>query len=247
LLGYATNSAIVLEVKGSRAAEPFLGLPPAISPLLAKTLNYHIPPPIPVPVYPPRPKSQRNPLAVPHRVATGMAFPIGLANCAGPFASGMATGMGNGLFHPRSILPAAVPLGLKVKSDLSKKHIKTRRKTTSAEKQALMKIFEEENNLYPNKELREKLGQQLGMTPRQVQVWFQNQRSKLAKRSRGGTQAQPSSDGSDGASPAQSTTVSATPDLLSPKEDTTPVPPAAPSAMQIEEESNAEPQTVASS
>jgi len=145
--------------------------------------------------------------------------------------------MGNALFHPRSILPAAAPMGMKVKCDISKKHIKTRRKTTSTEKQVLMKIFEEENNLYPNKELREKLGQQLGMTARQVQVWFQNQRSKLAKRTKAGVTSQgegeepPKSDASTTDSPAADPQPEQQPTAEEPTADRA----APPTMMQIEE------------
>jgi hypothetical protein len=108
-----------------------------------------------------------------------------------------------------------------------RKPMKSRRKTSSAEKAALLRIFEgggslqirpppskanafrgmdaEEGNVYPSKEERQAIADLLRMSPRQVQVpphhdlrclncvpqnttscsepqvWFQNQRSKLAK------------------------------------------------------------------
>jgi len=63
---------------------------------------------------------------------------------------------------------------------LFRRPTKTRRKTSLTEKTALLRLFKE-GNIYPNKEQRKMIAQQLGMNPRQVQVWFQNQRSKLAK------------------------------------------------------------------
>ncbi len=58
------------------------------------------------------------------------------------------------------------------KESKSKKSTKSRRKTSTAEKLALLKIFHADGNLYPSKEMREVLAQQLGMTARQVQVPF---------------------------------------------------------------------------
>lgn len=57
--------------------------------------------------------------------------------------------------------------------------VKHRKRTTKAQLKVLEKTFE--TNIRPDANMRKKLGEQLGMTPRSVQVWFQNRRAKIKK------------------------------------------------------------------
>lgn len=57
--------------------------------------------------------------------------------------------------------------------------IKHRRRTSKMQLRVLEKTFE--TNVRPDAALRKILGEQLGMTPRSVQVWFQNRRAKIKK------------------------------------------------------------------
>ncbi|KAI7850693.1 homeobox domain-containing protein, partial [Circinella umbellata] len=54
--------------------------------------------------------------------------------------------------------------------------VKHRRRTSRAQFKVLEKTFHE--NPKPNAHKRRSLAQKLGMTPRGVQVWFQNRRAK---------------------------------------------------------------------
>lgn len=74
--------------------------------------------------------------------------------------------------------------------------IKHRRRTTKAQYRVLETAFQENNK--PNAGARRILAAKLGMTPRAVQVWFQNRRAKC-KSGKG-----PSMDDSPGASPIMS-------------------------------------------
>jgi hypothetical protein len=49
-------------------------------------------------------------------------------------------------------------------------------RASSKQRMLLERIFL--SNPYPNLQLRTQLGEQLGMTPRKVQIWFQNRRTK---------------------------------------------------------------------
>jgi hypothetical protein len=60
--------------------------------------------------------------------------------------------------------------------------VKHRRRTSKMQLRILEKTFE--TNIRPDANLRKILGEQLGMTPRSVQVWFQNRRAKIKKNSR---------------------------------------------------------------
>jgi hypothetical protein len=51
-----------------------------------------------------------------------------------------------------------------------------RQRTTPEQLEVLEKVYE--NEKLPNSDLRKELAVQLGMTPRRVQVWFQNKRAK---------------------------------------------------------------------
>jgi len=51
-----------------------------------------------------------------------------------------------------------------------------RQRTTPEQLEVLEKVYE--NEKLPNSDLRKELAIQLGMTPRRVQVWFQNKRAK---------------------------------------------------------------------
>lgn len=53
---------------------------------------------------------------------------------------------------------------------------KKRHRTTPEQLRVLEETYEKEK--MPNQELREKLAKKLGMTPRRVQIWFQNKRAK---------------------------------------------------------------------
>ncbi|EOB13276.1 Homeobox protein HD-10 [Nosema bombycis CQ1] len=58
-------------------------------------------------------------------------------------------------------------------------YVKHRKRTTKAQLRVLEKTYE--TCPRPDSALRKKLGEQLGMTPRSVQVWFQNRRAKIKK------------------------------------------------------------------
>lgn len=53
---------------------------------------------------------------------------------------------------------------------------KKRHRTTPEQLRTLEETYEREK--MPNQELRERLAKKLGMTPRRVQIWFQNKRAK---------------------------------------------------------------------
>lgn len=57
--------------------------------------------------------------------------------------------------------------------------VKHRKRTSKSQLQILEKTFE--SNKKPDSTLRNQLSEQLGMTPRSVQVWFQNRRAKQKK------------------------------------------------------------------
>ncbi|KAH9411741.1 homeodomain-containing transcription factor [Ordospora pajunii] len=57
--------------------------------------------------------------------------------------------------------------------------VKHRKRTTKTQLKILEQTFE--TNIRPDAGMRKKLGEQLGMTPRSVQVWFQNRRAKIKK------------------------------------------------------------------
>ncbi|ADM11250.1 Homeodomain-containing transcription factor-like protein [Encephalitozoon intestinalis ATCC 50506] len=57
--------------------------------------------------------------------------------------------------------------------------VKHRKRTTKAQLKVLEETFE--TNIRPDANMRKKLGEELGMTPRSVQVWFQNRRAKIKK------------------------------------------------------------------
>jgi len=56
-----------------------------------------------------------------------------------------------------------------------------RRRTTPEEQAALDNIFEKEEVHHPSREQRMDLARVLNMTPRQIQVWFQNKRQKVKR------------------------------------------------------------------
>jgi hypothetical protein len=53
---------------------------------------------------------------------------------------------------------------------------KKRQRTTPEQLEVLEKVYEKEK--LPGSDLRKELAQKLKMTPRRVQVWFQNKRAK---------------------------------------------------------------------
>lgn len=57
--------------------------------------------------------------------------------------------------------------------------VKHRKRTSKTQLKILEKTFE--TNIKPDAILRNQLSEQLGMTPRSVQVWFQNRRAKQKK------------------------------------------------------------------
>lgn len=56
-------------------------------------------------------------------------------------------------------------------------HVKPRKRTSKEQLEVLEKTFE--TNVKPDATLRKALATKLGMTPRSVQVWFQNKRAKV--------------------------------------------------------------------
>ncbi|KAI5181255.1 hypothetical protein NEOKW01_1474 [Nematocida sp. AWRm80] len=56
-------------------------------------------------------------------------------------------------------------------------HVKPRKRTSKEQLEVLEKTFE--TNIKPDAALRKSLASRLGMTPRSVQVWFQNKRAKV--------------------------------------------------------------------
>ena len=56
---------------------------------------------------------------------------------------------------------------------------KKRHRTSTEQRNQLEKIFQSTKT--PNQSLREHLASQLGMSPRRIQIWFQNKRAKLRK------------------------------------------------------------------
>lgn len=59
---------------------------------------------------------------------------------------------------------------------LAYRTVKRRRRLTQEETRILNNVFE--TTTKPNSQVRKRLAQQLGMTPRAVQIWFQNRRAK---------------------------------------------------------------------
>lgn len=57
--------------------------------------------------------------------------------------------------------------------------VRHRKKTTRRQLEVLERTFE--TNIRPDTRLRKMLAEQLGMTPRSIQVWFQNRRAKEKK------------------------------------------------------------------
>jgi len=60
-----------------------------------------------------------------------------------------------------------------------------RRKTTAEERAVLEKVFEVDRICWPTPSQRQELAGTLNMTPRQVQVWFQNKRQKQKQQTTG--------------------------------------------------------------
>eukprot|EP00866_Antonospora_locustae_P000562 jgi/Antlo1/562/2325 len=57
--------------------------------------------------------------------------------------------------------------------------VRHRKKTTRQQLEVLERTFE--TNIRPDTQMRKMLAEQLGMTPRSIQVWFQNRRAKEKK------------------------------------------------------------------
>lgn len=57
--------------------------------------------------------------------------------------------------------------------------VRHRKKTTRQQLEVLERTFE--TNIRPDTRMRKMLAEQLGMTPRSIQVWFQNRRAKEKK------------------------------------------------------------------
>jgi len=93
---------------------------------------------------------------------------------------------------------------------------KTKRKRKTPEQLSILER-EFEANPMPNKDVRDHLSQHLGLTSRQVQIWFQNKRAKV-KNARGGTGGPASPETSSSSSPRSS------PPLLQPLGPSPPAP-----------------------
>ncbi|KAI9299711.1 Homeodomain-like protein, partial [Cunninghamella echinulata] len=55
-----------------------------------------------------------------------------------------------------------------------------RRRANSKQLQILNQVFE--RTFFPSTQMRAELGRQLGMSPRTVQIWFQNKRQAMRTR-----------------------------------------------------------------
>ncbi|KAF1800536.1 hypothetical protein FB192DRAFT_1283412 [Mucor lusitanicus] len=70
--------------------------------------------------------------------------------------------------------------------DYDDEPVKAKRKRASpSQLSVLNRVFEQ--TFFPSTELRMELGKQLGMSPRTVQIWFQNKRQSIRTRERGVT------------------------------------------------------------
>ncbi|ORX89123.1 hypothetical protein K493DRAFT_199618, partial [Basidiobolus meristosporus CBS 931.73] len=60
--------------------------------------------------------------------------------------------------------------------------VKAKRKRANSHQIKMLNQILKHNN-FPSKELREKIAQKVGMHPRSVQIWFQNKRQEMKKKS----------------------------------------------------------------
>ncbi|KAJ1970225.1 hypothetical protein IWQ62_000052 [Dispira parvispora] len=77
-------------------------------------------------------------------------------------------------------VPSSTPT--KVHEELRNRKRRTRTVTSPEQTELLMQVLRQTS--FPSTEVRERLASMLGMTPRAVQVWFQNQRQKAKNRRR---------------------------------------------------------------
>ncbi len=71
----------------------------------------------------------------------------------------------------------------------------TRRKISPEQTAALQKVFHE-GVQFPNREMRERLARQLALSPRTIQVWFQNRRQSLRNKCKDTTEPRQDGEGS---------------------------------------------------
>jgi hypothetical protein len=97
-------------------------------------------------------------------VACGRTLSDASGDTADSFGSGSGSGGGNGGSNKTED-----------ESDFEDGKVKAKRKRASAyQLEMLRKIFQK--TPFPSSESRKRLAKELGMTPRSVQIWFQNQR-----------------------------------------------------------------------
>lgn len=73
----------------------------------------------------------------------------------------------------------AISALLNMDDNENKKHLKPLRKRLGSFQIAELQALFDKGIRFPDKFLREKLGEKLGLTPRAVQVWFQNRRQNF--------------------------------------------------------------------
>ncbi|KAJ3174503.1 hypothetical protein HDU87_007094 [Geranomyces variabilis] len=128
------------------------------------TTTYHLPLTYPLPTYPLPPTYPRSISIPPSLTFTPTTTPVA------PAAAATATATDSAAILPDATLPDAndVPQQQQPKDKIK------RRRATPAQQQALFTVFKQTH--FPSTELRGRLAKDLNMTPRAVQIWFQNRR-----------------------------------------------------------------------
>ncbi|KAI9277600.1 hypothetical protein BY458DRAFT_453211 [Sporodiniella umbellata] len=86
-------------------------------------------------------------------------------------------------FHYQNTSPVSLPEHIFREEDWDEEQLKTKRKRASSEQlQVLSKVFR--RTFFPSTQMRVQLGRQLKMSPRTVQIWFQNRRQAMRTKER---------------------------------------------------------------